>query len=371
MGDIVNASILTHLRRESHRRRTTGGKAHAVAGALAVAALLATSACGTGPDGAPNDVRKGAGSPAAEASAGEVEVQAAQGARRMPNRVAVLTWNICGIAGACPNRGEYQTEQVREITNVVKGDRSYAVVLIQEACAEHSRQLQEALGKNWVVHHRKATVLGTKKRKFICGAGAAVAMKKLPGSKFVKGPDGRSGWDVTFTGTRGLEREDGKKYHPKTRHVTQGAACLQDKGNKILACSSHFVAGGVTDYDKIQAASVKDLHRTTVDWQRGGYRTIVGGDFNINGRKNASESEKERIDPLFDGNFEADSNDRCSTRGKRGCKNGRKIDYIFFSDRGWQLRGGDVRFWHGSEDYRDRKLSDHWMLTAAVNVRHL
>ncbi|GAA2068483.1 hypothetical protein GCM10009801_16770 [Streptomyces albiaxialis] len=43
----------------------------------------------------------------------------------------------------------------------------------------------------------------------------------------------------------------------------------------------------------------------------------------------------------------------------------RKIDYLFFSDRGWDLVGGDV-VRTGSELYTDGLLSDHWMVRGQI-----
>lgn len=164
------------------------------------------------------------------------------------------------------------------------------------------------------------------------GAGVTLAMKRLPGSDFVKGGDDKPGWNVTFTSTRGWERDETKSYKPSTNRTTQGAICLQDRGNKLLACTSHFVSGSVRNAKAIQNASVKDLGRTAATWSKRGYRTVLGGDFSIDGRK-----ERPRLAPLYNGNFEADSNDNAPTRA------GRKIDSLFFNDRGWKLRGGDVR----------------------------
>ncbi|MET8116155.1 endonuclease/exonuclease/phosphatase family protein [Streptomyces prasinus] len=320
------------------------------------AVLLASTACGPG-------VADGS---AKEASTDEPVAKAAQGARGVPSRFAVLTWNICGAIKDCPSDRKPK-KKIDEIVKVVRSDPGYAVIMMQEACKSiHSDELADQLGDGWVVRHRTATKVGTRE-KVRCpasgnkDAGVAVAMKKLPGSKFVTGSDGKPGWNLTFPSTRGLEHAHGDSDQSMSNHATQGAACLQDKGNRLLACTSHFVHNDVAKYKEIQKASVKDLHRTTKDWQNGGYRTIVGGDFNI-------DVEGKRIKPLYAGNFEADSNDKCNTTGPRprgpvGCRHvfGDKVDYVFFSDRGWKLRGGGVRY-NGST----KKLSDHWMLTAAV-----
>lgn len=98
-------------------------------------------------------------------------------------------------------------------------------------------------------------------------------------------------------------------------------------------------------------------------YQDRGYRTIVGGDFNL-------EPDDSQIKPMYAGNFEADTDDKCNTavRWTLGCiiPFGHKYDYIFFSDSGWDLKTGDV-IRNGSWRYDYGRLSDHFMLQGAVH----
>lgn len=356
----------------THHGRTGAGRPWALA-AVTVAALIGSAACGSGgvggtAEGPGRTDAAGAPQPGGEreqdAPAKGAVAQAAPDTRRLPQRLAVLTWNICGSASTCPITDK-PAQKINELLRVIRAEPGYAVIMLQESCSKHRNLLAEGLGSEWVVRHRTAHYVGSKQR-IVCGgkknngAGVTLAMKRLPGSDFVKGGDGKPGWNVTFTSTRGWERDETKSSKPSTNRTTQGAICLQDRGNKLLACTSHFVSGSVRNAKAIQNASVKDLGRTAATWSKRGYRTVVGGDFNIDGRK-----ERPRLAPLYNGNFEADSNDNAPTRA------GRKIDYLFFNDRGWKLRGGDVRVMGkgNSFAYTAGRLSDHWMLTAAVTPR--
>ncbi|GAA3476108.1 hypothetical protein GCM10018966_006350 [Streptomyces yanii] len=282
----------------------------------------------------------------------------------LPTRVGVLTWNICGALSrdgspSCPgtSRGK-----INELVDRVNNDRSIAVVMIQEACESlHSRPLQEALNHagsgEWVVRHRTAKSPGTDNpvrcpRTGKKDAGVAVAMKKLPGNDLVYDKQGKPGWDMTFTSTS----------EPEGKH-TQGAACLQDRGNKLLACTSHFANANADPSKQMRRASARDFRNQARSWQNGGYRTIIGGDLNLKPGDRA-------IRPLYSGNFEADSDEKCTTTGPwylKGCRNvaGDKLDYIFFSDRGWDLVQGRP-IYVGSWSYDIGRLSDHWMLRGVV-----
>ncbi|MFF4761110.1 endonuclease/exonuclease/phosphatase family protein [Streptomyces sp. NPDC001292] len=277
----------------------------------------------------------------------------------IPPRLGVLTWNICGGLTSCPGSNQ---GKVDELANRVREDSSITVVMIQETCESlHSRPLENALNSRtsgkWVVHHRTAKTLGTNNpircpRSGKPEAGVAIAMKKLPGSDIVNGPDGKPGWNMTFTST---------SEHNGTH--SQGAACLQDRGNKLLACTSHFANEKADPSKALRAASARDFRNQARNWQNGDYRTIIGGDFNLKPGDNA-------VKPLYDGNFEADSDEKCTTTGPwylKGCRNpaGSKLDYIFFSDYGWDLQQGRP-IYVGSWRYDLGRLSDHWMLRAYV-----
>ncbi|QKV96460.1 endonuclease/exonuclease/phosphatase family protein [Streptomyces sp. NA02950] len=335
-----------HLQGEQMRRKHTRGKAP-LGAALATAVLTLAplqQAIARTPDRA--------GPPSRSADAAP---------RGIPPRVGVLTWNICGAINSCPNSSHPQ-RKLDELVDRVNDDASISVVMIQEACDSlHSTPLETALNQGtsgeWVVRHRTAKTIGTDNpvrcpRSGKPEAGVAIAMKKLPGSDLVHDSAGRPGWDMTFTSTS----EPGGKH-------SQGAACLEDRGNKLLACTSHF-ANENADPDKaLRTASARDFRNQARDWQNGGYRTIIGGDFNLEPGDDATQ-------PLYDGNFEADSDEKCTTTGPwylKGCRNvlGSKFDYVFFSDRGWDLERGRPLY-VGSWRYDVGQLSDHWMLRAVV-----
>lgn len=274
----------------------------------------------------------------------------------LPAKVGVLTWNICGAIAACPSVNQPQSK-ISELVNRVLEDDSIAVIMIQETCASiHSRPLERSLeaatGGGWVVRHRTAKTPGTAvpvvcPKTGLPEAGTAVAMKELPDSDIV-------GFDMTFTST---DEERTGQIH------TQGAACLQDEVNRLMACTSHFANSSADPLGALRRASVRDFRQQALDKQNGGYRTIIGGDLNL-------PDDDPDIQPMYDGNFEADSDDKCPTTGPGVCtpiKFGDKIDYIFFSDRGWDLDSGDASYTSNTDiAYDSGNLSDHWILEGVV-----
>ncbi|MER7000942.1 endonuclease/exonuclease/phosphatase family protein [Streptomyces sp. NPDC000410] len=277
----------------------------------------------------------------------------------LPPEVRVLTWNICGAIARCPN-DEKPKRKTDEIVSHAKRDNRIAVIMVQEACVMHANLLRESLPGEWVVHHRKAPNMNTgqllgcaadktspKEQRF---TGVAIALKKLPGSDLRP-------FDITF------KKAD-------SRPATQGAACIEDRGNALVACTSHF-PNSSDDADptgRYRAVAAQDFHDWSLSWQRRGLRTIIGGDLNL------SPGDDE-IKPLYTDHFEADTARKCNTSGPRQCTSwlGDKIDYIFFSDYGWDLKSGRVIYdgsWRYDLNYNPAPwpegLSDHWMLTGTV-----
>jgi endonuclease/exonuclease/phosphatase family metal-dependent hydrolase len=267
---------------------------------------------------------------------------ATRAAAALPGRITALTWNICGASKtACADRDLYQPQaKIDEIKRQVDADATIDVIMLQEACGLHAELLQQTLGAGWVVHHRAAREIGTD-RVFACdadngttSAGTVIAMRKLPGAKPVA-------WDMTFPAAEndlGATRE--RDFH------TQGAACIQDRANMLLACTSHFASGKHPEYRRVSAQAFAQQAR---DWQNGGYRTVLGGDFNLTPHK-----ENDAIQPLYRGNFESSGGGSREATHPTG-----KIDYLFFSDYGWDLVGNHVH-------HPDSKLSDHYILTGTV-----
>lgn len=289
----------------------------------------------------------------AEASAmAAAELGVSASASSVPNRVGVLTWNICGATKTC-NGSAYPERKIDELVDHVLTDSSIGVVMIQEACESiHSRPLERELNRRtrstWVVQHRTAIRLNSKKTAVTCPvtgkpeAGVAIAVRAMPGSKFDR-------WNTRF-----------KSVPEKNGAHSQGAACVQDTANKLLACTAHFANENNDGLRTRRAASARDFRDKALWFQRRGYRTIIGGDFNLD--RNAPE-----VRVLYDGNFEADTDDKCDTMGPPTCRSsgGHKYDYIFFSDFGWDLERGDVQL-SGSNHYLRRELSDHWILEGIV-----
>ncbi|WP_190086425.1 endonuclease/exonuclease/phosphatase family protein [Streptomyces longisporoflavus] len=280
----------------------------------------------------------------------------------LPSAVNVITWNICGGLTSCPN-SDHPQRKLRELVNRKVDGQKLNVIMMQESCGRlHAAALQKMLGSGWAVQHRVAPLLATGKPA-PCAAdggrldgGVTVAVQKMPGSDFVNDRDASAqsdGWNMTYTPARSDTPKLG----------TQGAACLEDRGNKLLACTTHLANENADPNAAYRRDSVSSLHQQVKEYQDRGYRTIVGGDFNL-------EPDDSQIKPMYAGNFEADTDDKCNTavHWTLGCTSpfGHKYDYIFFSDNGWDLKTGDV-IRNGSWRYDYGRLSDHFMLQGAVN----
>lgn len=277
-------------------------------------------------------------------SPAEVSPEVTPVAKALPSQLGVLTWNICGAITKCPNH-DNPAAKISQLTAKLKQDKNIGVIMLQEACLMHADLLGKALRdlkQDWVVHHRKASDMSTD-RPLKCAAdktspeerrytGSVIAMRML----------------------RGGNPQPHQLEVPAidNRPQTQGAACLKDTTNKILACTVHFPHDGADADPKgtYRAAMAKYLHGESVKLQRAKYRTIIGGDFN-------ETPESSRIKVMYADHFEADS------RHKRTTNSSGKIDYVFFSDYGWDLVGANV---YGGGAYNGRPLSDHWMLKGTV-----
>ncbi|MFI8302773.1 endonuclease/exonuclease/phosphatase family protein [Streptomyces sp. NPDC085927] len=271
--------------------------------------------------------------------------------RSIPKDVRALTWNICGASWtACRNFsfGD-RAAKIGEVVSWAKNDSRVSVVMLNESCGAYYggylKNRLNALGRgSWTVVTMKGKNINTGAH-FTCAAdpekrkdaGITIAMKK-----FSNGNPKRLPMTFPSTGNR-----------PKG---TQGAACIKDDRNKIVACAAHLPAGKEAGQ---RAASARSLHDQLRVWQKKGYRTIAGGDFNA--KPNASE-----LKPLYNHNFEADT-DRKGWTHQDGKGNRRKIDYLFFSDYGWDLLNGNP-IYTGSQRYRTGKLSDHKILQGTVRV---
>ncbi|MFD7818369.1 endonuclease/exonuclease/phosphatase family protein [Streptomyces sp. NPDC059785] len=290
--------------------------------------------------------------------AGTATAQADPAPLRVPAQVNAMTWNICGGSqSSCVGTGTAE-EKLDRVIQRVNQDSTLTVIALQEVCSfAHAARLQERLGEQWVVNFRAAPVMGGEhgelNRCTLANlpapknqpGGVLVAMKKLPGASITV-------VDEDFVGVPYANDKDG--------HPTQGAACLRDSVNKLLACSSHFPFDGAdkekgTEFDS-RSGCAKQYAALGKKWRARGWRTILAGDLNLNV---LARSELLRIWPLYSGgNFEGDRLNRTTAPSFPFDK---KLDYIFFSANNWQRRGAAV-----DKSEAISSLSDHYLLKATV-----
>ncbi|MGY0062234.1 endonuclease/exonuclease/phosphatase family protein [Streptomyces sp. LZ34] len=289
-------------------------------------------------------------------------------APNLPRQVTALSWNVCGGYQGCVAWDKPQ-EKVDLVAKAVRDDPGVTVVMLQEVCLGlHAEPLQERLGDQWQVQFRAAPNTSTPQdpndltpcsadtrglppgetpsplladdeqgndQRIQAGgrrdlAGVLVAMKKLPGSELQP-------VNMTFV-----------------QDPQQGAACIKDTGNLLFACSSHFQNEKADPDGTSRRTSGRNFRDQTVHLQAQGYRTIIGGDLN-------ATPDTKPLQPLYDGNFEADVNMKWPTFPSRW----QKLDHVFFSDYGWDLLGASVEF-PGYFFPAGEKFSDHWMLKGRV-----
>ncbi|MET7376423.1 endonuclease/exonuclease/phosphatase family protein [Micromonospora arida] len=276
-------------------------------------------------------------------------VVAEPAAAALPSTVRTMTWNICGASANACKGTRSATEKINSIVQQVRSDPGISVIMIQEACAHlHSNPLASALsnatGATWHVSHRTARNI-TNGQAIECtfdgagqrDAGVAVLMR------------GRSDEQIeTFTQTFSSSPNPS---------ASQGWACIKDRGNKIVACSVHLLRPEDDSDSAIKRASLRDMLTELRQWQDFyGYRTIVGGDFNIDDSESA-------LDPLQAFAHEVDEDDNCNTTGLTCDYLGNKYDHIFYGRRAWLQSTGDV----GSDG---GGLSDHLRLIGQAAPRN-
>ncbi|MDI3403249.1 endonuclease/exonuclease/phosphatase family protein [Streptomyces cavernicola] len=286
---------------------------------------------------------------------------------RLPKYVSVLSWNMCGAWDGC-TAWEKPAEKVGLVVEAVEDDPSVAVVMLQEVCRGlHAEPLQERLGEGWQVQFRAAPVVPRYEKGNLVGptdraddlhkvnlcsadkrnvppggpptdeAGVLVAMKKLPGSEL-------HGENMSFV-----------------QDVRQGAACIKDTGNLLFACSSHFLNKVADPDEESRVRSGWNFRDQTFHLQAQGYRTVIGGDLN-------ARPDTRPLQPLYEGNFEADVNLQRATHPEG------KLDHVFFSDYGWDLVGASVDYPGTVEGLPGlftlprfgERLSDHSILKGVV-----
>jgi hypothetical protein len=271
-------------------------------------------------------------------------------AMSIPTDVRAITWNICGASKTACWDWSFgdRFSKVGELARWVERDPRVAVVMMNESCeayyADYLGTRLNATGTgNWKVHHVNALDI-EEAEPFTCDpdinqpkdAGVTIAVKQFPGGD----PQPLT---LTFPSTNG--RPEG----------TQRAACFKDDPNKFIACAVHLPAGGADPDKRQRRASVRSFHDQLKVWQDQNYRTIAGGDFNLS-------PDDDAIAPIYEDNFEADTDQQGATHSTG------KIDYMFFSDYGWDLLNGNPILSGGTNQYDQHRLSDHWMMQGTVRV---
>jgi hypothetical protein len=271
-------------------------------------------------------------------------------AAALPATVRAMTWNICGASpGACGGTGT-ATQKINSIVQQVQSDSSIGIIMIQEACAHlHSNPLATALrsatGATWHVSHRTGRYIDSGKliecqtdNQHITDAGVAVLTRARTDEQIEI-------FSQTFPSS-------------PNPMASQGWACIKDRGNKIISCSVHLLRNEDDSDNQVKSANLRDMLNELNQWQEDyGYRTIVGGDFNLD--DNWSE-----LDGMQAFAYEVDEDDGCNTDGT-ACGNplGEKWDHLFYGRRGWQQPTGDV----GSDG---GGLSDHARLIGGAAPRN-
>ncbi|WP_167829024.1 endonuclease/exonuclease/phosphatase family protein [Streptomyces sp. MZ04] len=315
---------------------------------------------------------------------------AVDGAPGLPDKVSVLSWNACGAYEGCPHWDKPEL-RVDQVVKAVQDDPSVAVIMLQEVCLGlHAEPLQERLGDGWQVQFRAAPVVrkdpvtgdhegptretGDLGTVHTCLSDKRVPTPEAAPSALLNHDEQGNDQRVQAGGRRDLagvlvamKKLPGSELHPVNMTFVedkkQGAACIKDTGNLLFACSSHFLNKGADPDELSRTASGRDFRDQTVHLQAQGYRTVIGGDLN-------ATPDSKPLQPLYDGNFEADVNQKRPTHTSGG-----KLDHIFFSDYGWDLVGARLDYpgdlWGmPSLDLRATfgvLLSDHWMFKGTVN----
>ena len=140
-----------------------------------------------------------------------------------------------------------------------------------------------------------------------------------------------------------LVKDDGHRY---------GLACVTFRyaGRSTRACSTHLAAG--QDKDGVRTKITRGIRDKSTSWiNNGGHRVIVGGDFNSNPKDRAMDfmygvGGGGAVGPFREIHQMASGNPE---RKGPPTKGGRKIDYIFVSERDTKASGGTEQTCNGEK----------------------
>ncbi|MDT0214262.1 endonuclease/exonuclease/phosphatase family protein [Rothia sp. ARF10] len=163
------------------------------------------------------------------------------------------------------------------------------------------------------------------------------------------GVDQKIGEAVVWTGGNAagknvatLVRDDGHRY---------GLACVTFRyaGRSTRACSTHLAAG--QDKDGVRTKITRAIKGKSTTWIGNGHRVIVGGDFNSNPQDGAMDLMYGVGGGGAVGPFREIHQMASGSPDRTGLptKGGRKIDYIFVSERDTRASGGTEQTCNGEK----------------------
>lgn len=269
---------------------------------------------------------------------GAVSTTTATAAEAAPGAIRVITHNLEKEQGAL--------DAVKVKIAATDGPE---VVLLQEVCQDLWPQI-DALGH--------ANVRPRKQHKK-CG------VDKWIGEAVVW-----TGGNAAGTNKVTLVRDGGHRY---------GLACVTFgyAGRSTRACSTHLAAGA--DNDGLRTRIAREIRGKSTTWIGRGHRVIVGGDFNSNPQDGAMDlmygvGGGGAVGPFREIHQMASGN---TDRKGLPTKGGRKIDYIFVSERDTRASGGTEQTCNGekpgapADDYEADACttSDHRLLWGTARLK--
>ncbi|WP_353952841.1 endonuclease/exonuclease/phosphatase family protein [Knoellia sp. S7-12] len=159
-----------------------------------------------------------------------------------------------------------------------------------------------------------------------------------------------------------------------------GLACVTFRyaGRSTRACSTHLAAG--EDKDGVRTKITRDIRAKSTTWIGNGHRVIVGGDFNSNPQDGAMDhmygvGGGGAVGPFRE--LHQMAGEGTTARAGLATKGGRKIDYIFVSERDTRPSGGTEQTCNGEkpgetvDDYEANHCttSDHRLLWGTAKLK--
>lgn len=259
---------------------------------------------------------------------------------RPGDKVVAITWNMCGNASHCDYRDEPWVKADAVVRSI--DDRDADVVLLQETCTSHERELKSRLGSGWTVVF--ANILKNDEAINCDAAGGQYGEIIAIRAHLSEISDA---WPVPLSSPSGKEQ--------------RVALCVRQDSRGLQVCNAHFSNKGEDPEGTYRARQARTMAELIDEGVKLGYRTITGGDFNAeppddDGATPYSDPAKHpTLVPLYNYNIECDEieygrRDGENTTGYEwfNPSGTNKIDYLFV-DRGFSSITCDAT----STDYSD------------------